>query len=296
LEKNKVTKRLKLLFKILVSLLAIYIVGRNIDVTQTAGVILSANFIFLFLAAILYNLSQIVSAWRLKTLLDRLKSGIDIGYHIRLYYLCMLYNVILPGGIGGDAYKIYHFKRKFGIRSRYLLKAIFLDRLSGLVALITLIVFMSFGQILAKPGILPEYLLWLVVLVIPLYILFSGVSSRWFRQFSSTFARLNFLALIVQLLQVLSVCFVLLTLSLPVQFTYIIIFLVSSVAMILPVTIGGLGLRELIFMLGATYLSVQEESAVAVGLVFFVISTLSSLPGILFMSMKGSSELALKAD
>ena len=296
MEKNAVTKKLKPLFKVLVSLLAIYFVSRNIDFTQVKGTILSAKLPYLLLALVFFNFSQVASAYRLMLLVNLLKKGLDLGYHVKLYYLGMFYNLILPGGIGGDAYKVYHFRKRFKTRSRYLLKALFLDRLSGLLALVTLIILMVFGLVLFEWADLPGYFLWSVVLIVPLYVAFFYATLRWFSQFLSTFSRLNFFAFVVQILQVISVIFILLSLSIPVQVSYIVIFLVSSIAMILPITVGGLGLREIVFMFGATYLSVQQESAVAVGLVFFFVSSFSSLPGLFFLSMKRDKGLALKTN
>ncbi len=296
MEKNAVTKRLKPLFKVLVSLGAIYFVSRNIDVSQVKTVVVSAKLPFLVLAFVFFNLSQVASAYRLMLLINLLKRGIDFGYHLKLYYLGMFYNLVLPGGIGGDAYKVYHFRKNFGLRSRYILKALFLDRLSGLTALVTLVMIMMFALVMFGWANLTHYFSWSVVLIIPLYIVFFKAMGRWFRQFVSVFSKMNFFAFAVQLLQVLSVVAILLSLSIPVQVTYVIIFLVSSIAMVLPITVGGLGLREIVFMFGATYLSIQQEAAVAVGLVFFFISSFASLPGLFFLSMKGNEEVALKTN
>jgi uncharacterized membrane protein YbhN (UPF0104 family) len=61
---------------------------------------------------------------------------------------------------------------------------------------------------------------------------------------------------------------------------YLLVFLASSVATIIPITIGGLGLRELVFLYGARYLGLDADISVAVSLLFFLITLVSSLPGI----------------
>jgi hypothetical protein len=53
---------------------------------------------------------------------------------------------------------------------------------------------------------------------------------------------------------------------------------------VLPFTIGGgLGIRELVFFEGAKYFGVDQHIAVAVSLLFYLITLAASLPGIIFV-------------
>jgi uncharacterized membrane protein YbhN (UPF0104 family) len=61
---------------------------------------------------------------------------------------------------------------------------------------------------------------------------------------------------------------------------YLVIFLVSSVAAIIPITVGGLGLRELVFLYGAQLFGLNQEISVAISMLFFLITVLSSLIGL----------------
>jgi len=47
----------------------------------------------------------------------------------------------------------------------------------------------------------------------------------------------------------------------------------------LPFTIGGVGARELVFLLGAQWLQTNKDTAVAFSLLFFLITAISSLAG-----------------
>ena len=48
----------------------------------------------------------------------------------------MFYNLFLPGGIGGDAYKGFVIQRKFKVKTKKVVGALLLDRLSGMLLII----------------------------------------------------------------------------------------------------------------------------------------------------------------
>ncbi len=51
---------------------------------------------------------------------------------------------------------------------------------------------------------------------------------------------------------------------------------------VLPFTIGGIGARELVFIFGANYLTIDKNTAVAFSLLFFVLTVMSSFAGAFF--------------
>jgi uncharacterized membrane protein YbhN (UPF0104 family) len=75
---------------------------------------------------------------------------------------------------------------------------------------------------------------------------------------------------------------------------YIFIFLVSSVVAVLPLTLGGIGSRELVFLYGALWFGLEESSSVSVSMLFFFITALVSLSGIIYHFKK--PRLKLKSE
>ncbi|MGI9551063.1 MAG: lysylphosphatidylglycerol synthase domain-containing protein [Aurantibacter sp.] len=63
---------------------------------------------------------------------------------------------------------------------------------------------------------------------------------------------------------------------------YLFIFLISSIVAVLPLTIGGIGSREVTFYYGAALFGLDENSSVSISLVFFLISALISFFGIYY--------------
>ena len=64
---------------------------------------------------------------------------------------------------------------------------------------------------------------------------------------------------------------------------YIFIFLLSSIAAVLPLTIGPLGIRELVFVEGARWFALNGELSVAISLLFFLITLIGSAWGMVYV-------------
>src|SRR5690606_27252771 len=88
---------------------------------------------------------------------------------------------------------------------------------------------------------------------------------------------------LVQLAQLASVFFILNTLNIDTNtISYLFIFLVSSIVSVLPLTIGGIGSREVTFFYGATWLALDQNTSVSISMMFFLITALVSLCGIIY--------------
>ena len=87
-------------------------------------------------------------------------------------------------------------------------------------------------------------------------------------------------SLVGQLAQMASVFCLLLALGVQDNFlAYQAVFLLSSIVAVLPLTIGGVGARELVVVYAHSYAGIQETEAVAFSLLFFLISAAVSLSG-----------------
>ena len=93
----------------------------------------------------------------------------------------------------------------------------------------------------------------------------------------------------VQLLQVLCAWLLLMALGEHENhLAYLVIFLVSSVVAVLPISIGGVGVRELTFLYGSQLMNVDINVAVGISFLFYLITVVVSLSGVyyLFKPMK----------
>jgi len=62
------------------------------------------------------------------------------------------------------------------------------------------------------------------------------------------------------------------------------LFLVSSVVAVLPLTIGGVGVRELTFLYGLEFIGEEPSLGVTFSFLFFIITAISSLMGLFLLN------------
>ena len=275
-------KKIKTALKIVISIALIYLVLRNIDTSKLFETIKQSNIWWLFVAFIFFNLSKIVSAIRLNWYFKDCSVNLSTKTNLILYYIGMFYNLFLPGGIGGDGYKIYLLKKRFNTKVSKLLQATVLDRLSGLVALLFLA---SLLFIFSKYATLYPIFKWLAVAVaILIYPIFIYLHKRLFKGFLTYLSQTTLYGLLVQILQLITAIFIILALkdSVPIV-EFLFLFLFSSVVAVLPLTIGGVGAREFTFLYGLKLLSLEPTSGVAFSFIFFLITFISSAIGALFL-------------
>jgi uncharacterized membrane protein YbhN (UPF0104 family) len=255
---------------------ALWLVARHLDLPALGRTLRQARPGWLAAAAVLFTLSKLISSVRLNTFFQAVSIQLTERYNLRLYWLGMFYNLFLPGGIGGDGYKVYLLGKEFPGRRGVIFRALLLDRLSGMVALLVLLLLLF-----AATGYPGWYRAGALALV-PLGLGLSYVLGRWlFGEFRRAFGRTSWQALGVQGAQVLCAWALLAALGaadgpiLP----YLIVFLASSIAAVLPLTVGGLGARELTFLYGAKLFVLSVPVAVSVSVLFYVITALVSLIG-----------------
>jgi uncharacterized membrane protein YbhN (UPF0104 family) len=280
---EKISKKgiLKFIFKVCVSGLAIYVVIRKIDIAQTKEIIFHAKIGWLLLALLAFNISKAISSVRLNQFFKSIELVLPGLYNLKLYYVGMFYNLFLPGGIGGDGYKVYLLNRSHKTKVKYLISATLLDRISGLMALVFLALLLALFVNLSFMG---PWITWVLIgVLIVAYPSYYFVFRLLFKNFLNAFTISNILSLGVQLAQLLCAYLILKALLVSGMYVeYMTLFLLSSVVAVIPFTIGGIGARELVFIFGADYLLINKNTAVAFSILFFVITAVSSFTGIFF--------------
>ncbi|EAT59969.1 lysylphosphatidylglycerol synthase transmembrane domain-containing protein [Chlorobium ferrooxidans] len=276
----RLKKLLKPLVQLLFTSLALYLVLKKTDIAKLADIIRSANPWYLLLSLIFFNISKIFNAIRLNRFFKAIDLELSFIYNLKLYYLGMFYNLFLPGGIGGDGYKIFVLKKNHGLKTINVFHAVLWDRICGMVALVFLSVILLLPSSYALQ--LPEMKPYAWVVLAGIYPLSILLNRLFYKQFLAIFTITAIESLLIQVTQIVSAYFILKALSQNANIIdYLAIFLISTVATILPITIGGAGAREITFyyMLDAIHLA--TDTGIALSLIFFAISAISSLAGIL---------------
>jgi uncharacterized membrane protein YbhN (UPF0104 family) len=288
------SKVLKTAVQLLLTVAALFIVLRKTDVNQLTSLIQHAHPGYLLGSLLFFNISKIVNAVRLNRFFMAIGLRLSAWYNLKLYYLGMFYNLFLPGGIGGDGYKIYVLKKNHGLAVVNIFNAVFWDRVSGIFALIFLSGLLIIPSSFA--ALYPGEMLWIWVIIAVSYPLSLLLTWLFYRQFIPVFIVTALESLAIQATQVISAWFILMAMTATShQIDYLAIFLISSVATVLPLTIGGAGAREVTFFYALNQLGLDVNTGVALSLIFFAISAISSLAGILSRIRHEKSAEALPA-
>ena len=279
MKKNKINRYLKNIGKILISVILLYFVFQKIPFREVTKLWSNINFIYLLIASLLFLASQIISTKRLELYFKANDFHLSFRSNLELYFLGMFYNFFIPGGIGGDAYKVYLLNKNFGWSAKKITSSLFNDRLSGLLAICVLILGFSFNLLEAK--FFPILFMLLVVGFFFTYFLtkklFSTYTKVFFKAFSYSF--------LVQILQVISFISLLKSLDVTDNFTiYAVVFLASSVLSL--ISFAGIGVREMLFLQASKWFSFQPEISVSASLLFTMITAFFSLFGVIFQIRK----------
>lgn len=258
------------------------------------------------LAAMVLSVAQVMlSAWRWCYTARRLGLVLSMAVAVREYYLATFINQVLPGGVLGDVHRAWRHSLDSGARLASA-HAVMIERMSGQLVMVA--VALSLGGWLAwyRYGMLEslsEYGERVLLLLAALIATVVLVTSIWQRAKSYVHALrrdlrkalLDWPAPVVQLVSsagvVASYLAVFLLLALGAGYwsdPHMALVLVSLcslllLAMAIPVTVAGWGVREGAAALLWPMAGLPAEQGVALSVGYGLAVLLSSLPGVLFM-------------
>jgi len=268
------------LLKIAISLLLVYFVFTKVDFAEVWGILQKSHPGYIGLALVFFIASKAFSAFRLNLYFHQLDVLLAQKSNLKLYLLGMFYNLFLPGGVGGDAYKGYLIKKKFEVRTKKVVSVLLLDRLSGMLLLF---LYACLLAMFFKNRLLNDYRVLIGLVMFLALLVFWVLSKRYFGYVYPVFWKSIGYSAVVQGLQLISLYCILCGLSIEDHIlAYLFVFLISSIISVVPLTIGGIGRRELTFYYGAIWLGLDQDTSIGISMTFFLITAFVSLLGIYF--------------
>lgn len=263
---------MKKLIKALVLLLALGYLATKVDLKSTIALFGTINPLIYILVYVVFLLNLFLSCFKWWLVLREAGVKVSISTAIDLYLQGYVFNFFLPTSIGGDVIKSNLLKQRSGRTFSTVFLATIFDRLSGLVALLSLF---SVSMIIIYNEVVMTYLpylaatLLLVLLVIlviyswgqPLLLKFVTTFhlERWVTTAHKAWLFIRHRPIF--LIKVLTISLVfhtsgmfahyLLFQSFNAPINYISVLLMLSVARVvesLPISFGGFGLREAVYV------------------------------------------------
>ncbi|MDD5165772.1 MAG: lysylphosphatidylglycerol synthase transmembrane domain-containing protein [Candidatus Omnitrophica bacterium] len=292
-----IKKILSILFRVGISIVLLFFLFRQIDKKSLLEIIKNANKGYLFLAFIVFFFNYVFCLLRWQMLLKAIKIHIPISRIIISFAGGVFFSLFLPSTIGGDLMRSMdlaaHTKKP-----REVVATVFLDRLSGYIGLVVLaLLSLFFGwKLLEDRVILISVLLITALLVIILLVLFnktiflkvnkylSSLSSgkimgsvmnlhqeiHLFRHHKNVIFKNLLLSVFVQIIT--PFCFYIIALSVGLQINIIYFFILLPIIgaiTLLPISIGGLGLRDATTIFFFAQVGVSKNLAFAMSLLNF---------------------------
>ena len=269
----------KLVLKIVITAALLYYVFSKVPFSAVKIRFVQANYWWMLAGVFFYFLSMIASSWRLLSFFKSINLRLDPKFNFRLYLLGIFYNFLLPGGIGGDGYKIYLLNKTYKLPAKKVFWAIFFDRLSGLWAIGLIIVCLK----IFVPQIPINMAIPLSIFVVG-SIVYYFVIQKFFSEFGKHFFKGHAKAVLVQALLVMTIIMILLGQDFTGKYApYLLAFLVSALAAVVPINIGGAGARELVFQKAAPFFHIDATIGIYLSISFFLISLVVALSGIYYL-------------
>jgi len=286
---NLLKKKAITALKVIVSGLLLYFVFNTINTGDFVEYLNSLPPFILFTSFTLVLGSKYLAHYRLLNLFKSIDAEVPSRYHWKLYLQGMFYNLFLPGGIGGDAYKGYAIQKQTGKPIKPIIGCLLVDRVGGLYAL----GFFGLMFFILNSSQFMAFIPWPLSQLFTIAILFTlwiiGSLSAYYIVKKSTNFNLSTqlrtvgYSLVLQGLQIIATWVLLEGLNLSDHtLSYLLLFTLSSIVSVLPITLGGIGAREITFFYGAQILDIETNGAVALSISFFVVNALVSLIGIYF--------------
>jgi glycosyltransferase 2 family protein len=309
----KVSKSLSNILKSVFTILLLSLVFISVDISKISHDLKAFNLKFLLLILALCWISQLVCSARWRILAASLQMPGSYRGFVKLYFVGMFFNIGLPSLIGGDFVKAYMLSRRSDKPLQLGLASVFQDRAAGLISLILY----GFLAILIHPiswrgfPLLVVYLLSLAAIAVVLWIVASGgkLYSRFIILHRQTLAQ-KILKTLAEFHQALGMSHLktdeffriaiysffnsglalwalqLVTVAagqpvgiIPFSALFPLIVLVTM----LPITLSGLGLRELVYVEALSLVGIPRDQGLIISLATTAIFLLCNLSGIFFL-------------
>jgi len=307
-------KILSVLLRIIVSILLLVLLFKfnKIDVLNLMNDIKGADKALLAAGLIISFFTYLLGFWRWHMLLKAAGIRASLKRLIVSFSGGIFFSIFLPSTIGGDVVKTTDLAGHTR-KTKEVIATVLLDRLSGYIGLVFVILpALLLGKELVRDKVVISSVTAIIILLIfILLVLFNrfvyskitkfltapgagkikeAISDlhseiHIFRQHKKLIGYNLILSFFIQIISPLSVYFIALSLGVKINLLYFFIFLpIIGAITLLPIAIGGLGLRENLFVAYFAKVGVIKQSAVAMSLLsFFFIVIYGAIGGLIYV-------------
>ncbi len=298
-------RKLRLALRVAALVILLTLLFRLLDSRATISALRQADLGIALIGVALVQGQVILSALRWKFTAGRLDLPLSMGRATREYYVAVFLNQTLPGGVAGDAVRTYRNRAEDanGDRDwRSSLRSVVLERTAGQIAFFVIAAIGLVTWPLLLPSSAPDGVEALVTLPLILFAALAAVivfaASRGPRRIRAALSDLGpdirrtfvtggawlvqgllSLAVVASYIAVFALAGAALGIAVPFVAWFTIIPMVL-LAMLIPVTIGGWGLREGAAAALFPLVGIDASMALAMAILYGLVNLAGSLPGL----------------
>lgn len=291
-----------------------YLVTRHFANLQTViSILKSININMLLLGLATHAFGIFITAIRWKTLLATQEVRLGTGTITLSVLIGFFFNNFLPTTIGGDVFRAYDIAKKGNIPLGTSASVILVERFSGVVSASIYVIaalFLGFTAIAGQSLIIPIIVFFFIVVVIGFFLINPSIlrlgklfdrfivlrkvkeklrnvynTLQSFRQYKIVLVKIFIYSFLLQFAVILNYYFIGLALGIDLGLIAFIFItpIVATISMI-PVSIGGIGIREntLVFILISMGVG-NEVAGIHSLLVFFMLIIIGIIGGIIYL-------------
>lgn len=233
--------------------------------------------------------AQLSSAMRMRYFFTKSMFEMSTRFSLVLYYVGAFYNFLLPGGIGGDAYKVMLVRKRMEMNTVQGIRIMVADRASGLC--IIMLTFFLGCYLTGVNNAIPYGSALLISATIITPLVYVVASRKLLKQLPIDMIGSLYYSVMAQVFWISTLYMLWKSIGHGSHLLeYITLYCAASIASMIPVSPGGLGLREFTYFYGAGLMhtmmgrDVDPNVGIALSLCMFALSFVSSLPGLLWLN------------
>ncbi|MGQ9618257.1 MAG: lysylphosphatidylglycerol synthase transmembrane domain-containing protein [Candidatus Aminicenantia bacterium] len=308
-------KFLSLIFRFIVSISLIIYVFTKIDLKNVTNCVKEANFLLLIFSLSLHFVGAFLGSSRWKVLLDSYGINLKQSSLYKLYMIGSFFNAFLPTSVGGDAVRMLKISSLTEKRAQAVTSVI-VERFIGMLVLyiISFFSFLIYFKINEQREIFFTILILVFLSLLFIAFIYSPLAEEILRRIPSYFLKEKFekmryslislgrdrkgvvkVFILTTILQVnVVIYYFLISISIGINLSilhfFILIPLILTITM-LPITIGGIGLRESGFVLLFSKFGVLPEKALVLSILgYFISLVFAGIGGIVFVFERGNEK------
>ena len=309
----KIPKLLINIFKIIFTIILLFLVFQSIDISKISNDLKSFSLLRLSALLIVCWIGQLICSERWRIFASSLKMEGGYRSFVQMYFVGMFFNIGLPSLVGGDAIKAYILSKKSSKPLHIGLASVLQDRAAGLISLLLY----GFIAVLIHPISWRGFPLWAayiscwaaVGLVLWAIIKGEGLYRRFLIPDSDAFLQ-RALRMIAEFHQALGMSnhgpgaffrialysfinsglvlwiFQQVTVAAGHQVDIIrfsALFPIVTLATMLPITLSGLGVRELCYVEALSLVGIPRNTGLCISLATSALLLLCNLAGVFFL-------------